>query len=147
MVVELRRGNAGLSAAPASRVRLVDQLDVGAVTLLQCASVLLASARLKRRAALTIVTGLKGVAVGLQEQSLANNAHGFCLIGSFKNQYALSGSALGADLGLAGQYGTGHVVGVVGAAEGGNGHGLKQVVEALATGEPIIRTKAPVSRR
>ena len=57
--------NAGLGAAPAGRVRSVDQLDVGAVALLQCAGVLLASARLKRRAALTVVTGLKGVAIGL----------------------------------------------------------------------------------
>jgi len=29
----------------------------------------------------------------------------------------------------------------------GASHGLKQVVEALAPGEPIIRAKAPVSRR
>ena len=44
--------------------RLVDQLDVGAIALLQCACVLLAGGRLGGGAALTVVAGFKGVAIG-----------------------------------------------------------------------------------
>jgi len=137
---------ARLGAALAGRVELVDQLDVGAVALLKCACILLASARLEQSAALAVIAGLKGVAVRLQEQCFANYAHSFLLVSGFKNQYTLSGRAVGADLGLASQHSLGHVVGAVGTAEGGNGHGSRFVVEALASCPHILQALLPVSR-
>ncbi len=137
--------NAGLVAAPAGRVGLVDQRDVGAVALLQCAGVLLASARLERGAALAVVAGFKGATISLQKQSLADNAHGLRLISRFEDQHVLSGSALGADLGLASQHGASHVVGAVGAAEGGNSHGSWVGVEALASCPRILHHAPPSS--
>ena len=124
---------------------LIDQLDVGAVALLKCACVLLASARLKRSAALTVVTGLKGVTVSLKKQSLAKNAHSFLLVSSFKNQYVLSGSALGTNFRLASQHSASHVVGAVGAAEGGDSHESRVGVEALASCPFILHLKPPLS--
>ena len=126
---------------------LVDKLDVGAVTLLQYAGVLLASARLERCAALTVVAGLKGVAVRLQEQGFANYAYSFLLISSFKYHYVLGSSAIGTDLRLAGQHSADNIVGAVGTAEGGDGHGCSRfVVEALASCPHILLAPLPVSR-
>ena len=138
---------ARLGAALAGRVGLVDQLDIGAVALLKCACILLASARLKRSAALAVITGMKGVAVRLQEQGFANYAHSFLLISSFKDQYVLSCRALGADLGLASQHSPSHVVGAVRTAEGGDGHGCSRfAVEAFASCPHILQALLPVSR-
>jgi hypothetical protein len=93
----------GLGAAPGGRVGLVDQLNVGAIALLQCACVLLASARLKGCAALTVVAGLKLVTIGQYEKGLAGNAHGFLLVSGFKDHNILSYGPFLADFWLTGQ--------------------------------------------
>jgi hypothetical protein len=115
----------GLGAAPGGRVGLVDQLNVGAIALLQCACVLLASARLKGCAALTVVAGLKLVTIGQYEKGLAGNAHGFLLVSGFKDHNFLSCGPFLADFWLTGQNSAGDVPGTVVAAEGGDGHGSR----------------------
>jgi hypothetical protein len=116
----------GLGAAPGGRVGLVDH-----IALLQCACVLLASARLKGCAALTVVAGLKLVTIGQYEKGLAGNAHGFLLVSGFKDHNFLSCGPFLADFWLTGQNSAGDVPGTVVAAEGGDGHGSRVGVPGL----------------
>lgn len=131
---------------------LIDQSHIRAVTLRNCTAVLLPSRGLQSGAALPIIGRLEGAAISTDEQSLASDLNGLCLVGCFKDQDSLSGGALVVHLGLTGQHGTGDIVGAVLTAEGGDGHGSEAVRAAarllaycstLACGQSRQKGKGP----